>query len=306
MKETKPTKIILKGKNVSETLSENIPNVRWAPLHGIPFERRIQTATVFLWMFLLFNCLCLFGCSLLVPFLWPFHIAYVVYLCKDTSSENGGRRYEWFRRLRVWNYFAGYFPVKLIKECELDPKKNYIFGYHPHGIISMGAFSNFATEATGFSQLFPGIIPSLLTLTVNFKFPIYRDIILALGIASVSRHSCEHILTSGPGKSIVIVVGGAAESLDARPGIADLTLKRRLGFIKMAIRTQSDLVPTFSFGENELYQQVGNDQGSCLWKIQKKLQKTVGFTLPLFHARGLFNCECWTCDYSILDYLQYF
>ncbi|KAI8889318.1 diacylglycerol acyltransferase [Backusella circina FSU 941] len=291
MKETKLTKIILKGKDVSESLSENISNVRWAPLHGIPFERRIQTATVFLWVFLLFNCLCIFGWSLLLPFLWPLHIAYLIYIYKDISSENGGRRCEWFRKLHVWSYFAAYFPVKLVKERDLDPKKNYIFGYHPHGIISMGAFSNFATEATGFSQLFPGIVPSLLTLTVNFKFPIYRDIILALGIASVSRHSCEHILSSGPGKSIVIVVGGAAESLDARPGIADLTLKKRLGFIKMAIRTQSDLVPTFSFGENELYQQVGNDEGSWLWKVQKKLQKRVGFTLPLFHARGLFNYD---------------
>ena len=26
----------------------------------------------------------------------------------------------------------------------LDPKKNYLFGYHPHGVISMGALVNFA------------------------------------------------------------------------------------------------------------------------------------------------------------------
>jgi 2-acylglycerol O-acyltransferase 2 len=137
----------------------------------------------------------------------------------------------------------------------------------------MGVFSNFTTEAAEFSQLFPGIIPSLLTLTINFKFPIYGDIILVLVIASVSRHSCEHILSSQPRKSIVIVVGGTAESLNARPIIADLALKRRLGFIKTAIKTQSDLVQTFSFGENELYQQVGNDQGSWLWKIQKSCKR---------------------------------
>lgn len=155
----------------------------------------------------------------------------------------------------------------------------------------MGAFTNFATEATSFSELFPGIKASLLTLTSNFKFPIYRDIILACGIASVSRHSCEYILSSGPGRSIVIVIGGAAESLSARPGIADLTLKRRLGFIKMAIRHGADLVPTFSFGENDLYEQVDNHDGSTLLKIQKKMQKILGFTLPLFHARGVFNCK---------------
>ncbi|KAI8066147.1 diacylglycerol acyltransferase [Thamnidium elegans] len=276
-------------KKVSEAFTEVIPNVRWAPLRGIPFERRVQTATILVWVFLLANCLTVFFGSLLLPFLWPLHIAYIIYLIRDQSPENGGRRSEWFRRLPCWGYFAGYFPVKLVKESDLDPSKNYIFGYHPHGIISMGAFANFATEATSFSELFPGIKPSLLTLTTNFKFPIYRDIILACGIASVSRHSCEYILSSGPGRSIVIVIGGAAESLSARPGIADLTLKRRLGFIKMAIRHEADLVPTFSFGENDLYDQVDNSDGSLLWKAQKKMQKALGFTLPLFHARGIFN-----------------
>jgi hypothetical protein len=51
---------------------------------------------------------------------------------------------------------------------------------------------------------------------------------------------------------LTIVVGGAAESLSAHPGTADLTLKRRKGFIKLAIRQGADLVPVFSFGENDV------------------------------------------------------
>ncbi|CAO3631496.1 unnamed protein product [Cunninghamella echinulata] len=232
--------------------------------------------------------ICIFY-SMMIPILWPLIIAYVTFIYFDKAPERGGRQFEWSRRLPVFNYFADYFPIRLIKEADLDPTGNYVFGYHPHGIISMGAFGNFATEATGFSQLFPGIKPSLLTLASNFKLPFYRDIIMALGIASVSRRSCEHILSSGPGRSIVIVVGGAAESLSARPGIADLTLKKRLGFIRIAILQQASLVPTFSFGENEIYEQVDNSKGSPLWKLQKKMQNYFGFTLPLFHARGVFN-----------------
>lgn len=57
---------------------------------------------------------------------------------------------------------------------------------------------------------------------------------------------------TGPGSSLTIVVGGAAESLSAHPGTADLTLKRRKGFIKLAIRQGADLVPVFSFGENDV------------------------------------------------------
>lgn len=53
-----------------------------------------------------------------------------------------------------------YFPIELIKTADLKPEKNYIFCYHPHGVISLGAISNFATEATGFSEKFPGkLIP---------------------------------------------------------------------------------------------------------------------------------------------------
>lgn len=94
----------------------------------------------------------------------------------------------------------------------------------------------FATESTGFSEYYPDIVPHLLTLASNFRMPFYRDILLALGICSVSKQSCSNILKAGPGQAITIVVGGAAESLSARPGTADLTLRKRLGFIKIAIQ----------------------------------------------------------------------
>jgi 2-acylglycerol O-acyltransferase 2 len=72
------------------------------------------------------------------------------------------------------------------------------------------------------------------------------------GVCSVSKRSCANILSHGPGHAITIVVGGAAESLSAHPGTADLTLRKRFGFIKMAIREGADLVPVFSFGENDV------------------------------------------------------
>jgi 2-acylglycerol O-acyltransferase 2 len=82
---------------------------------------------------------------------------------------------------------------------------------------------------------------------------------MAHGVCSVSKRSCANILSLGPGNAITIVVGGAAESLSAHPGTADLTLKKRFGFIKMAIREGADLVPVFSFGENDV-SAPGNDR----------------------------------------------
>lgn len=71
--------------------------------------------------------------------------------------------------------------LQLIKTHNLLPSRNYIFGYHPHGIFCFGAFCNFGTEATGFSKKFPGIKPSLATLAGNFRLPVLRDYLMSGG-----------------------------------------------------------------------------------------------------------------------------
>ena len=86
---------------------------------------------------------------------------------------------------------------------------------------------NFANDFTGFSRGFPGVRPHLLTFNLNFSIPFYREILWPLGVYSVSKRSCERILRKGNGSAITIVVGGAAESLSAHPGTADLTLRKR-------------------------------------------------------------------------------
>ena len=61
---------------------------------------------------------------------------------------------------------------------------------------------------------------------------------MAYGICDVSKESILHLCSKKEGgNAIVIVVGGAAESLDAHPGSATLTLKDRKGFVKMALMT---------------------------------------------------------------------
>ncbi|XP_068732433.1 2-acylglycerol O-acyltransferase 2-A-like [Montipora capricornis] len=224
--------------------------------------------------------------------LTPLYGIMVVYLlwtyCFDLKrSSKGGRRSETFRRLKSWEYLRDYFPVRLIRTEKLDPDRNYIMGYHPHGIMCAGAWTNFATEATGYSSLFPGIKAHLLTLTLVFKFPIFRDYLMAAGICDVSKESIQHILTQqGNGNAVIIAIGGAAESLDAHPGSYTLTLRHRKGFAKMALRTGAYLVPVFSFGENDLFNQVSNPRGSRLRTFQTKLMKVLSFAPPLFFGRG--------------------
>jgi len=93
------------------------------------------------------------------------------------------------------------------------------------------------------------------------------------------------------GRAITIVIGGARESLEAQPGTFRIILRRRKGFIKMAIRNGADLVPVVAFGENDLYEQVSPENHPWIHKLQLLAKQILGFTVPLFHARGVFNYD---------------
>ena len=211
------------GKNANKNSTNT--GVRWVPFY-VTLKRRLQTlAVTSFWAGVPISLFILLA-LLLNPFMWWFVIPYLIFVSQDQSPKNGGRPLKWYKKLRIWNNFRDYFPVSLHKTADLDPKKNYVFGYHPHGIISLGAFTNFGTDSTGFSEKFPGIDLRLLTLASNFNFPFYREHLLSQGLCDVSLKSCNNILSSGAGKSIMIVIGGAAEALDAHPGTNDLTLGR--------------------------------------------------------------------------------
>ena len=72
-----------------------------------------------------------------------------------------------------------------------------------------------------------------------FKPPLFRDCIMSTGMCDVSFESCEYTLTKkGPGNSVCVVIGGAAESMNAHPDVDyRIILKPRKGFIKLALKT---------------------------------------------------------------------
>ncbi|GLD71686.1 2-acylglycerol O-acyltransferase 2-A-like isoform X2 [Lates japonicus] len=117
-----------------------------------------------------------------------------------------------------------------------------------------------------------------------------RDYIMCGGLVSSCKSSLSYLVSRPEGGNVaVIAVGGAPEALDARPGALTLQLQNRKGFIKMALKHGAQLVPVFSFGENELFDQMENPTGSPLRTLQNRLQSIMGVAMPLFHARGVFQ-----------------
>ncbi|KAF0038243.1 hypothetical protein F2P81_008727 [Scophthalmus maximus] len=177
---------------------------------------------------------------------------------------------------------------QLVKTAELNPNKNYILGCHPHGIMSAGAFACFTTESCGFSEVFPGVRASLAILAGLFRIPFFREYIMFAGLCPVSKPSLVHLLSkSGEGNAVVIVIGGAAESLASSPGVNTLVVKHRKGFVRLALEFGADLVPVYSFGENELFRQLIFSEGSLSRRLQDLFKKIMGFAPCLFVGEHL-------------------
>jgi len=266
-----------------------------APM-SIPFHRRIETLAVFLWM-CSFLFLGLFAIGLMVYLFlytqyWWMSVCYLCWYIPDRSICNrGGRRWQWMREWGIWKHYTNFFPIEVVKTAELPPEHNYIMGYHPHGILCAGAFASYATEGTNWKQLFPGLTPTLLTLEMLFWIPFYRELFLCSGACSATKASMDHLLgTEDRGRALCLVIGGAPESLDCHPGDVVLHLEKRRGFAKMALRHGTSLVPTFAFGETDIYDQIPNKPGSWIRTIQDYMRENV-FGIPLcgIMGRGIFQ-----------------
>ncbi|CAB3221099.1 unnamed protein product [Arctia plantaginis] len=272
----------------------NVLGIEWAPLNT-PRTRRLQTlGAMGVIYFMLFGeavSIYLF-LTLAYSSLWWVAIVYGIWMLRDIDiCSRGGRKSEWVRNWRWWRYYCDYFPIKLVKTVELDSDRNYMFAIFPHGVLSFGAFGAFCTNATGFQKLFPGMSSHFITLGGHFLVPFFRDFGLALGICSSSEESLLHLLDQKKykGNCVAMTVGGAAEALDAHPKAYKVILKRRKGFIRVAMKSGSPIVPVFSFGENDLYRPLSNPENSLLRRFQEKVRKITGIS-PMFPlGRGVFQ-----------------
>lgn len=279
-----------------------ILGVKFAPLNT-PLERRLQTLAVAIWVFvtpfgnfwgyLLTGCLLYYSQTIryfmLLYFLW-------MYYDWDTC-DRGGRSdawTNWIRNSAFWRYYCNYFPLKLVKTVDLDPRKSYFFITVPHGILSMGAMGSFGTNFLGCKKLFPGLDIRSITLDQHFKTPLFREYAYSLGCCASNTKSLEYLLSTPPrspytGRAMILVVGGASEAMESLPDIYRTIVKKRKGFVKLALKHGTPLVPVFAFGETDLYDQVYAPEGSTLRRVQNYIRNYIGLAPVMFSGRGFFQ-----------------
>ena len=209
------------------------------------------------------------------------------------SCEKGGYRTSFMRMNPFWKFYKEYFPCKLVKTADIDSNKNYILCSSPHGVLGFGLIGNVVTESNGFSKLFPNLKIHLMTLKFNFLMPFTREYNLSFGMSVASRRAFKYILGNRghyheKGQVCVLVPGGAEESMHISKTEYFVYLNKRKGFCKIALETGASLIPSFTFGENDLYNHI--DVKSEKFKtFQQKFKKFTTFGLPLIWGRGIFN-----------------
>lgn len=222
-----------------------------------------------------------------IPVCWPIVLLYVwwIYYDRDTP-HNGGRKLAFGRRLKCWEFNRDYFPTKMVKTADLPANGRYIFGAFPHGILSFGLACNVMTDINRFDVAYPGLDVYTASLDAVFYIPILRDLALFFGICAASVQSIKSILSGPEGRVCVIVVGGVKEAMTTTAGINKLILRNRKGFVRLALKTGSSLVPVFSFGETNTYRQPTS---KSYLEIQQKIRSKFNVPFVLLKGRGFFQ-----------------
>ncbi|KAL7550014.1 hypothetical protein ACHAWF_017140, partial [Thalassiosira exigua] len=178
-----------------------------------------------------------------------------------------------------------YFGLKTVIEDEDDliqhskQNKAIIFAFNPHDMLPYAVFAFNPTL-----RRLPGKIGEdgcCLMTSAIFKIPFLRQIYSWVSGAPVDRKTFLGRLHRG--ESFTFSPGGVQEVLlkdPDRPDDVVLYLKKRKGFVKLALSTGSPIVPVFGFNLDGSY---------GYWfprgHLTEKLSRTIGFVPLLFWGR---------------------
>lgn len=150
-----------------------------------------------------------------------------------------------------------YFPLSMEFEDEAgylaaaEKGTPTVIGLEPHSVLplSIVSFGNyfFFTKST------PQCVRNSRALATGtiFIFPMLRQLWSWLGMDPISKSHMRRLLEQK--RTVLIIPGGVAECLEMKPGVETIYLRKRFGFVKLAIQTGAQLVPAFTFGQCNTY-----------------------------------------------------
>src|SRR5215471_3110770 len=125
------------------------------------------------------------------------------------------------------------------------------------------------------------IVPRGLGAEFLFRIPGLRQFFLKGGAVNASPRNAERLLNER--ELILLAPGGIYEALIAKKGLRRIPWERRRGFVEIAVKTKTPIIPTYCQGINSVYY-----NSYLLLKPRIKLLEQFRFSLPFFFGLGFF------------------
>jgi len=263
-----------------------LPRFLWQPgrgqaaegakyVYGLGLYWNLVMAICFASPFLILAC-CWQKPLLLLPTL-----CYVVW-CRIAKAElKDGAAWPWFS-IQEWGYhaFRRYIRLRIHVHPELqarDPEQPVVIAVHPHGVAS-----DYRILLDGMLyEALPKREVLTLSASVLFYIPMVRE--LALWTRCIDARKSVATKALKKKHSLMVIPGGEQEQIRTVEGKEEVFLKKRLGFIKLALEQQAAVVPCYAFGCVDLYATYTK----LFFSPREWLRKTFGVCIPVY--RGAFG-----------------
>ncbi|CAM9170995.1 unnamed protein product [Chrysoparadoxa australica] len=158
----------------------------------------------------------------------------------------------------------------------------YFIGLHPHGPTC-----DWRVYMDGLVDQELPFLSSwrVLSASVLFRLPYIRELCLWTHCIDASRGSAEKALKAG--HTIFVTPGGEKEQILCQRGVEEVYITKRKGFVRLALKHGTPLVPCYVFGCTDAY-----TTSRFLYSLRLWLVKRFSIAIP-FVFGGPFLIPCW-------------
>eukprot|EP00440_Ansanella_granifera_P071479 gb/GFBE01077576.1/.p1 GENE.gb/GFBE01077576.1/~~gb/GFBE01077576.1/.p1 ORF type:complete len:312 (+),score=41.56 gb/GFBE01077576.1/:1-936(+) len=158
-----------------------------------------------------------------------------------------------------------------------DHPGQIMYCWHPHGFVSF--VPSFLMGEKAIRGQPHGTEWFGTCIELLFRIPILGEVFQVTNARPVDKHTLESILSHG--KGLAIQPGGVKEQAATRHDQEQAFFGSKLGFIRLAIKHGTPLMPLYLFGENQLYKRVDGME----W-LTRLIKRATGMTLPIMTAKA--------------------
>lgn len=154
--------------------------------------------------------------------------------------------------------------------------QTYVVGLEPHSALP----SALPVMFNRFCQALPKPLRhiKILATSVVFHLPATRLPWYWLGIRSIDKNTFHSLLAAG--NSVCLIPGGVSECMVMQKGQEVMYLRKRTGFVRIALNHGAHLLPVFAFGQSDLYSWWRPGPPFIPQSLVEAIRKRIGF-MPL-------------------------